>query len=191
MDSNLTGQPSEPRPWRFLAILLVFGVAFVIVGRYLAGAASSNTQELVASTQPATSTTRPAAKGFTERGRELFTELGCHACHGEDGVGGVDNLNYVLGTVPALDVMAERLMLMQPEDARKVIDMLEQGVDPASFADDPPFPDDHRFLAQYGVVTTVIKKGATAAKKDPAGPPPLFKCFRGEIVSPTRTYERS
>lgn len=88
--------------------------------------------------------------------------------------GGVNNLNYVLGTVPPLNEMADRLMLFDPEDAGVATELLEQGTELASLEQSPPFPDYARFVAQYGAVVGVIEHGATAAKQDLNGiTPPL------------------
>lgn len=117
-------------------------------------------------------------------GHWAFQNRGCAVCHGPDGQGGVENTNYVLGTVPALDAMAERLMLFGPEDAQVAIDMIEQGVDPQSRIDDPPFDGYPRFLAQYDVVLGVINNGATAARADPEGPEPQLQMPAwGEILN--------
>jgi mono/diheme cytochrome c family protein len=100
--------------------------------------------------------------------------MGCAACHGAEGSGGINNLNYVLDTVPPLNEMADRLMLFDPEDAVAAVELLERGTDLASLEQAPPFPDYARFAAQYGAVVGVIKNGAPAAKKDPNGiTPPL------------------
>ena len=163
---------SEQRPWRFLAILLTSTLAFVVVVRSLRADETA---------PPATSTSQPpliavahAQVPFSERGKQLFDSMGCAACHGPEGSGGISNLNYVLGTVPPLNEMADRLMLFDPEDAVAAVALLEHGTDLASLEQDPPFPDYARFAAQYGAVVGVIKNGAPAAKKDPSGiTPPL------------------
>lgn len=109
-----------------------------------------------------------------ERGAWLFESKGCVGCHGEAGAGGIVNENYVADVVPALDEMADRMMLYEPRDAEMVIRMIEEGKDPTSLTDDPPYPEYVRFVAQWGAVRTVIEEGAVAHKKDPNGPmPPL------------------
>ena len=127
-------------------------------------------------TPSATNAEAPAdpVESLVARGRSVFERYGCAACHGVDGAGGVPNPNYVLGTVPALDEMADRLMLFEKEEADAVVEMLSRAVAPASRSANPPFEAYPRFLAQFGAVRGVIKNGAKAAKKDPAGPePPL------------------
>jgi mono/diheme cytochrome c family protein len=172
-----------PRPWRFLAIL--FSTTFVLVaavrfvtsdGEEMATSPASSAEVAVVSAQ--------AEVPFAERGKQLFDSMGCAACHGAEGRGGIDNLNYVLGTVPQLNEMADRLMLFDPEDAAAAIELLEQGTDLASLERDPPFPGYARFVAQYGAVEGVIKNGAPAAKKDAAGPtPPLQMLAWGDRLS--------
>ena len=174
MTTEPTTQTSaEPRPWRFLAILFTAAFAFVGVVRFVTGdgedapvSSASSPGVVVASAQ--------AQVAFSERGKQLFDSMGCAACHGPEGSGGINNLNYVLDTVPPLNEMADRLMLFDPEDAVAAVDLLARGADVASLEQAPPFPDYARFAAQYGAVVGVIKNGAPAAKKDPSGiTPPL------------------
>lgn len=174
MTTEPTTQTSaEPRPSRFLAILFTAAFAFVVVVRFVTGdgedvpvSSASSPGVVVASAQ--------VEVPFSERGKQLFDSMGCAACHGPEGSGGINNLNYVLDTVPPLNEMADRLMLFDPEDAVEAVELLEQGTDLDSLEQAPPFPDYSRFVAQYGAVVGVIKNGAPAAKKDPNGiAPPL------------------
>ena len=177
MTTQAPNQPSqEPRPWRFLALL--FGSAFLVVG--LIRFATSDGEEVATVATSATSVGVSVASAqatdvpFVEHGKQLFDSMGCAACHGAEGSGVINNLNYVLGSVPSLNEMADRMMLFDPEDAVAAVELLEQGTDLASLESAPPFPDFARFVAQYGAVEGVIKNGAPAAKKDPAGiAPPL------------------
>ncbi len=164
---------AEPRPWRFLAIAFTSTFAFVVVVRLITGDGGQTPPSSVPSVAvPAASA--QAQVPFAERGKQLFDSMGCAACHGPEGSGGVNNLNYVLGTVPQLNEMADRLMLFDPEDAAAAVELLERGTDLASLEQDPPFQDYARFIAQYGAVAGVIKNGSPAAKKDPNGiTPPL------------------
>ena len=176
MATQAKQQSQEPRPWRFLAIL--FASAFVVVGlvRFVT---SDDEQVAVVATSASSvglsvASAQTAEVPFVEHGKQLFDSMGCAACHGAEGAGGINNLNYVLDTVPPLNEMADRLMLFDPEDAVAAVGLLEEGVDLASLESAPPFPDYPRFVAQYGAVVGVIKNGAPAAKKDPAGiTPPL------------------
>ena len=169
-------ESAEPRPWLFLAIAFTSTFAFVVVVRFITGDGGQTPPSSVPSVAvPAV----PAASAqaqvpFAERGKQLFDSMGCAACHGPEGSGGVNNLNYVLDTVPPLNETADRLMLFDPEDAVAAVELLERGTDLASLELDPPFTYYARFTAQYGAVVGVIKNGAPAAKKDPGGiTPPL------------------
>lgn len=116
----------------------------------------------------------PPEKGLVPRGRWLFRRNGCFTCHGSAGEGGVLNPNYVKKTVPALDVLAERMFLFFPEDRQAIVKTLEQGIHLQNLANDPPVPRFGAVLAQYDAVRKVIENGNPAGKLDPEGPtPPL------------------
>lgn len=116
----------------------------------------------------------PSEKGLVPRGRWLFWRNGCFTCHGPQGHGGVSNPNYVKKTVPALDVLAERMFLFFPEDRQTIVKTLEQGIPLQNLANDPPVPRFGAVLAQYDAVRKVIENGNPAGKLDPEGPtPPL------------------
>ena len=108
-----------------------------------------------------------------ERGRRLFATLGCVACHGEEGRGGVVNPNYLQGTSPTLALEAERLMLFDPEDAEIAIELLITGADLEALDADPPFRGYVRFRAQLENVRGVIRDGSAAGKLDADGPQPF------------------
>ena len=132
---------------------------------------------------PPTEAVEPEFDTLVERGEWLYANRGCTACHGEAGAGGVVNENYVLDTVPALDEMADRLMLFEPEDAEIAVGLIQEGGDLAAHRDDAPFPGYVRFLAQYEVVVGVMENGAEAAKKEESGPtPPLQMPAWGEVL---------
>lgn len=116
----------------------------------------------------------PESSSRVERGKQLYYRMGCFTCHGPEGRGGVRNWNYVKDTVPALNTLAERLMLFEPEDVEVVVEEMERGVDLKSLLDDPPVPRFNVVLAQYNSVRDVVRRGNPAGKKDPEGPaPPL------------------
>ncbi|NOY90024.1 MAG: cytochrome c [Deltaproteobacteria bacterium] len=158
-----------------LAVLLVAGAAtWWFVGR-----TATTTSEPAA---VADAGVEPTFDTKVARGEYLFQHKGCFACHGQRGAGGVVNTNYVLDTVPRLDEMADRLMLFEPEDAQKAIELIQAGTDLGSFDQaNEPFPGYPRFVAQYGVVKQLILNGAHAAKKDPNGvePPLQMPTWRG------------
>jgi len=116
----------------------------------------------------------PPEKGLVSRGRWMFRRNGCFTCHGSEGQGGVSNPNYVKKTVPALDVLADRMFLFFPEDRQAIVKILEQGIQLQDLANDPPVPRFGAVLAQYNAVRKVIENGNPAGKLDPEGPtPPL------------------
>ncbi len=107
------------------------------------------------------------------QGEALYQKY-CVACHGLDAKGGVKNINYVKKTVPALNTLAERMFLEEPEDANKVAGLLEKGVDIAAMTPQLDVPNRGRVLAQYRTILNVIKKGSISGKADPKGPEPLL-----------------
>lgn len=107
------------------------------------------------------------------QGEALFRKY-CVACHGIDAKGGVQNINYVKKTVPALNTLAERMFLAEPEDANKVAELLEKGVDITSMSPALDVPNRGRVLAQYRAIRNVIEKGSVAGKEDPKGAEPLL-----------------
>ena len=116
----------------------------------------------------------PANVSLVDRGKWLFRQKGCYVCHGPEGSRGAPNANFVAGTVPALENLAEKLMLFDPQDVKAIVGQLEQGRDLESLANSPPVPRFNVFLEQYRTVRDVIRKGRTPGKKDPKGPaPPL------------------
>ena len=175
MPTDANQAPTEPRPWRFLAILFLSAFAFVVVVRYSRGnEEAAQPRKGAPGPAPALQEANLPAERFIAHGKEVFATRGCTACHGPEGKGGVKNPNYVLGTVPALNEMADLLMLFEREDARVAVELLQQGVDLASLEQDAPFPGYERFVTQYRAVANVIMGGAKAAKKEPANPaPPL------------------
>jgi len=123
------------------------------------------------------------------RGEWLFHHFGCPACHGEAGRGGVANANYIRDTVPALNLMAGRMMIIQKSDADTVVAMLEHGEDPHAAAAHPPFEQYGVFLAQWDATRALIQNGNPAGKKDPNGPaPPLnMPSWRGQVTDEDMT----
>lgn len=116
----------------------------------------------------------PAGASLVDRGRWLFRQKGCFLCHGPEGGRGIRLKNYVKGTVPTLETLAERLMLSDPEDVRALVEQMEQGRNLESLTASPPVPRFNVFLAKYGDTRDVIRKGSVPGKKDPHGPrPPL------------------
>lgn len=116
----------------------------------------------------------PPQEGLVARGRWLFRKNGCFTCHGPNGEGGVVNPNYVKKTVPALNVLAERMFLFSAEDRGAIVNALERGTPLQDLADDPPVARFGAVLAQYNAIQKVIENGSAAGKLEPDGPtPPL------------------
>jgi mono/diheme cytochrome c family protein len=116
----------------------------------------------------------PEGARLVDRGAWLYRQLGCFSCHGSEGHGGVRNPNYVKDTVPALDVLAERMFLFYPEDVDAVVAALERRTPLGQLQDDPPVPRFGAVLAKYEAIKELLHRGNPAGKKDVAGPsPPL------------------
>ncbi|MBI4456287.1 MAG: c-type cytochrome [Acidobacteria bacterium] len=126
----------------------------------------------------------PAGASLVQRGAWLFRQKGCFLCHGPEGGRGVPNKNYVAGLVPALNTLAERLMLFDPEDVEAIVEQLEQGRDLESLTESPPVPRFNVFLAQYRSARDVIRNGSHPGKKNSRGPtPPLAMPTWDSILS--------
>lgn len=105
-------------------------------------------------------------------------------CHGQEGRGGVANWNYIKDTVPALNSLAERLMLFDTEDVNAIVAEIERGHNLDSLADSPPIPRYNAFLAQYHAVRDVIHRGNPPGKKDASkSAPPLEMLAWGQRLS--------
>ncbi|MFQ5604667.1 MAG: c-type cytochrome [bacterium] len=113
---------------------------------------------------------------FIERGKYLYQQKGCVTCHGEDGVGGIYNPNYVSTYIPGLNNLADKMKIYWQEDAEIIINLLESNPDLESLEDDPPIDSYSRFLAQYNSICNKIINGSpTLQKLNPDGPkPPLY-----------------
>lgn len=107
------------------------------------------------------------------QGKALFQKY-CIACHGKDAKGGVKNINYIKRTVPALNTLAQRMFLDEPENANKVAKLLKAGVDINKMSPKLDVPKRGRVLAQYRAIKRVIQKGSVAGKEDPNGAEPLL-----------------
>jgi len=116
----------------------------------------------------------PATAAVVERGAWLYRQRGCFLCHGEDGAGGVRNRNYVKGTIPPLDNLAEKILLYDPEDVTSMVALMEKGRNLENFADSPPVPRFEAVLAKYQSVRDLIEKGGPSGKMHAKGPVPPF-----------------
>ncbi|MEW6457344.1 MAG: c-type cytochrome [Acidobacteriota bacterium] len=118
-----------------------------------------------------------------EYGKWLYRQKGCFTCHGLNGEGGIQNWNYVKNVIPALNILSERMMLFDKEDADEIVKLLERGIDLEKISE-LPVPRYNVVLAQYKAIRDVIKKGSLPGKKDPEGPmPPLLMPSWEQLLS--------
>lgn len=110
-----------------------------------------------------------------KRGHRLYLEVGCAVCHGPAGEGGVLNPNYVKDTIPALNTVAERMVLYEPEDVEMVLSALANlsPGDTLRNAEELDVPRAPVVVAQYESIRDVILMGNPGGKKDPSGKAPL------------------
>jgi mono/diheme cytochrome c family protein len=126
----------------------------------------------------------PYDTSLVARGEWLFRQNACFSCHGRSGHGGVRNPNYIKGTVPALDTLAERMYLFYPEDVDAIVEALEQRIPLEHLEDDPPVLRYRAVLAKYQSIKELLRKGNPAGKLDPDGPePPLNMPTWGQRLS--------
>lgn len=127
---------------------------------------------------------RPTAGGV-HLGKWLFRR-NCSACHGPEGVGGTINPNYIKDTYPQLNVLAERMMISDSEDAKAVVDLLSKGQDLNEAELDIAKPN--VVLAQFNALRDVVRKGSKPGKKDADGPEPTAMPTWGPILKDEEIY---
>ncbi|MBN2123231.1 MAG: c-type cytochrome [Deltaproteobacteria bacterium] len=126
---------------------------------------------------------RPPEGDTVALGEYLYLARGCVTCHGIEGRGGVENFNYLQGTVPAHNTTAEKFFLEEQEEAEEFLDLLVEGVDLAGLAAEPPFAGFRMALVRLQMARDLIKGGKASAKLDPDGPePPLQMPAWGNIL---------
>lgn len=132
---------------------------------------------------------QPTEAGVVAQGEYLYQTLGCVTCHGIEGRGGVENYNYIKGTVPAHNRTADKLFLTDEEDQEAFLNMIRQGVDPGH-PDEPP--DITRYplvMARFKAAVDLIEKGKQAARLDMSGPdPPLHMPAWRNKLSPRQIH---
>jgi len=117
---------------------------------------------------------RPAGRNgrtAVEHGQARFEELRCARCHGVEGRGNIPNPNYIDGSSPELQGLADRLFLWEQEDANWVIEQLSEHTDFSTITD-APFRSFGRFAAQIDSTRNVIRNGNPAGLADPEGEQP-------------------
>jgi mono/diheme cytochrome c family protein len=127
----------------------------------------------------------PSLATMTERGQWLYRHSGCVACHGANGKGGLKNANALGGYVPALDDLAEKIGLFEPQDVDTIVAILDRGLS----LDDPavidPVPDFDIVRTQFLGIRKVILKGAKpgARQKEKPKPPMLMPAWEHRLYS--------
>lgn len=108
-------------------------------------------------------------------GEHLYASKGCASCHGQGGLGGVYNPNYINKYVPELNTLAERMKIYWEEDADVMVNIMERGISLKTLESNPPIENFNRFLAQYNSIRDKIREGSPNVQKlDREGPePPL------------------
>lgn len=107
-----------------------------------------------------------------KRGKSLYLRSGCALCHGPDGKGGVKNKNYIKDTIPALNTLAEKMLIWEKSDAEKIISLLASNKS-LEAAEDVDLSNVAAVVAQYISVRDVVEGGQIGGKKDPSGSSPL------------------
>ena len=107
----------------------------------------------------------PELPSIVARGDWLFHRAGCTACHGPAGAGGVPNKNASGGYVPALNDLAEKMELFEPEDIAATVAVFERGLS----LDDPSLVDVtegfKQVQEQYLSMREFILKGGVPGKQ--------------------------
>lgn len=126
----------------------------------------------------------PPREDMLRWGKYLHQEKGCIACHGIDGQGGIENLNYAKKTVPAHNTLAEKFFLEEKEDADAFLELLLERVDFDNMEEEPDISNFTLVLRQYKAAKELIEKGQECGKLDAAGPePPLQMPAWRDILS--------
>lgn len=127
----------------------------------------------------------PVTSDLYEQGEHLFRAMRCVACHGEGGMGGVPNPNYVKSTVPALNTLARTMALEDREATDELIKLIKQGKNVDEMADmDTGIPRQRLVLAKYQIVRDVIHEGRPSARADATSfEPPLSMPMWGQKLS--------
>ncbi len=107
-----------------------------------------------------------------EAGYRLYLSLGCAACHGPEGEGGVANPNYLRSKFPAVKNMAKQLGLTTADRFDRAVGLLAAGLE----LDEPArmgFSGAGLVAARYADVRDAILAGRSAYKGKREGPEPI------------------
>jgi len=121
------------------------------------------------------------------RGRRVYLNSGCALCHGLEGKGQIKSPNYIKDTMPGLNELADRMFLMEPEDAETVIRELDAGG--SLNAEILDLPRAGAVVAQYESIRQAIMVGNPGGKKDPAGVEPLAMPAWADRLSPAEVND--
>lgn len=122
-------------------------------------------------------------------GEYLYLQKGCNTCHGNEGIGGVENLNYAKKTVPAHNRTAKKLFLEEEEDAKAFIDLIINNPDLENLQKTPDIPRFPLVLARYIATKELVRKGSPSIKLDENGPMPPLQMPAWEAQLPDRDID--
>lgn len=126
---------------------------------------------------------------LVDLGEYLFLQKGCNTCHGNGGVGGVENLNYAKKTVPAHNETAKKIFLEEKEDTEAFIDLIINNPDLENLEEPPDIPRFHLVLARYLASKELVRQGSVAIKLDEEGPMPPLQMPAWEAQLPDRDID--
>ena len=115
---------------------------------------------------------KPSEDDMVAWGRYLYYSNGCITCHGDQGIGGVENTNYVKEEIPAHNTLADKLWLKEKEHADIFVEMLKARVNFEDLEEQPDIRLFNLVLQQYYAARDLIKNGKHCAKADIDGPEP-------------------
>lgn len=119
-------------------------------------------------------------------GEALYVEFNCQRCHGEAGVGGVENLNADPPTIVSLNDMAQRMHLSSAAEAHTIVSMLTSGTDLEARIEDPPFESYGEFLNKLAEMESMIQYGSVVLGESEDGPDPQDMPNLGYRLNQTR-----
>ena len=134
--------------------ILVGPDAVIPVNDEKAACAHENVEELI-------------PENMLEKGKFLYSNLGCMTCHGNDGIGGIENYNYAGGLIPAHANLAEKFFLEDEDEIDAFVDLLTHDIDLNSIDGIPEdIPQFRISLVQYNAAKELIRIGKHCAKLD-------------------------
>lgn len=107
------------------------------------------------------------SNAFVARGRQIFERGGCASCHGAGGVEPVPNPGATDVHVPQLSVLADRMLIGGPVEAKAAIDLLSRESPPDAIRGEKTPEGYGQFLAQYRAVHRKIASGSKPAEAYP------------------------